>query len=130
MQRSSSGTRKWPSDGKHRTNQALGSSTPSRRGGTSPLGRARPSVITEIRSYSAHKGIAGNEKADEWAKIAAEELHTRGVELRDRSDREVARAMHLPRSLANFKRDDLREELGGRPDFQKDVPLFKEPEAR
>ena len=28
----------------------------------------------------AHKGVAGNEKADEWARIAAEEPDTRGVE--------------------------------------------------
>ena len=35
------------------------------------LRRARPGVTIEIRWCPAHKGIAGNEKADEWAKIAA-----------------------------------------------------------
>jgi len=44
------------------------------------LWKARPDIIIEIRWCSAHKGIAGNEKADEWAKISAEEPDTRGVE--------------------------------------------------
>ena len=44
------------------------------------LRRARPGIIIEIRWCPAHKGIAGNEKADEWAKIAAEEPDTHGVE--------------------------------------------------
>ena len=43
------------------------------------LCRARPGMIVEIRWCPAHKGIAGNEKADEWAKIAAEEPGTRGM---------------------------------------------------
>jgi len=41
----------------------------------------------------SHKGIAGNEKADEWAKIAAEKPSTRGVE----------NPGPLPRSLASLK---------------------------
>ena len=44
------------------------------------LRRARPGVIIEIRCCPAHKGISGNDKADEWARIAAEEPNTRGVE--------------------------------------------------
>jgi len=44
------------------------------------LRRARPVITTEIRWCPAHRGIAGNEKADEWAKTAAEEPDTRGVE--------------------------------------------------
>ena len=39
--------------------------------------------------------MPGNEKADEWAKIAAEKPDTRGVEL----------LAPLPRSLANLKRE-------------------------
>jgi len=37
------------------------------------LRRARPGIVIEIRWCPAHKGIAGNEKADEWAKMAAAE---------------------------------------------------------
>jgi len=44
------------------------------------LRRARPGIIIEIRWCPAHKGVEGNEKADEWAKVAAEEPDTRGVE--------------------------------------------------
>ena len=36
------------------------------------LRRARPDIIIEIRWCPAHKAIAGNETADEWAKTAAE----------------------------------------------------------
>jgi len=69
------------------------------------LRRARPGIAIEIRWCPAHKGIAGNEKADEWAKTAAEEPDTRGVEWVSYSDRSEARAMPLPRSLANLKRE-------------------------
>ena len=43
------------------------------------LRRARPGITIEIRWCPAHKGVAGNEKTDEWAKIAAEKPSTRGV---------------------------------------------------
>ena len=46
----------------------------------------RLGIIIEIRWRSAHKGIEGNEKADEWAKLAAEELDTHGVERLSYSD--------------------------------------------
>ena len=36
--------------------------------------KVRPCITIQIRWCPAHKGIADNEKADEWAKIAAEEL--------------------------------------------------------
>ena len=42
------------------------------------LPRARPGIVIEIRWCPAHEGIAGNEKADEWAKTAAEEPCARG----------------------------------------------------
>jgi len=67
------------------------------------LRRARPGIIIEIRWCSTHKGIAGNGKADEWAKSAAEEPDTRGVECLNYSDRTEARAMPVPRSIANLK---------------------------
>jgi len=69
------------------------------------LRRARPGITIEIRWCPAHKGVAGNEKADEWAKIAAEEPDTHGVEWPNYSDRTEVRAMPLPRSLANLKRE-------------------------
>jgi ribonuclease HI len=46
----------------------------------------------EIRWCPDHKGITGTEKADEWAKLAAENPESRGVE-------------QLPRSVAHLKRE-------------------------
>jgi len=71
------------------------------------LRKARPGISIEIRWCPAHKGVAGNEKADEWAKVAAEEPDTRGVEWLnyDYGGRSEVRATPLPRSLANFKRE-------------------------
>jgi len=54
-----------------------------------------PSSI-EIRWCPANKRIAGNEKADEWAKIAAEEPDTRGVKWLSYSDRVEVRTIPLP----------------------------------
>jgi ribonuclease HI len=56
------------------------------------LRNARPDITIEIRWCPAHKGVPGNEKADEWAKLAAESPDARGVE-------------PLPRSLAHLKRE-------------------------
>jgi len=69
------------------------------------LRRAKPCISIEIRWCPTHKGIAGNEKADEWANIAAEEPDTRWVEWLNFSDRTEALPMPLPRSLANLKRE-------------------------
>jgi len=73
-----------------------------------------------------HKSVPGNEKADEWAKLAAEEPDARGVEWLGYSDRTEARAMPLPRSLAHLKRE-ISGGVGGsaptgwRPDVQEEV---------
>ena len=73
------------------------------------LRRARPAITIEIRWCPAHKEIARNEKADEWAKIAAEEPDTRGVEWLNYSDRMEVRPMPLRRSLMNLKREISEE---------------------
>jgi hypothetical protein len=56
------------------------------------LRNARPDITIEIRWCPAHKGVPGNEKADEWAKLATESPDARGVE-------------PLPRSLAHLMRE-------------------------
>ena len=68
------------------------------------LRRSRPGIAIVIWC-PAQKGVAGNEKTDEWAKVAAEEPDTRGVEWLNYSDRTEMRPMPLPRSLANLKRE-------------------------
>jgi len=88
--------------------------------------RARPGIIIEIRWCPAHNGVEGNENADEWAKLAAEEPDTRGVEWMPYSDRTEVRPMPLPRSLANIRREisekkwtEARRWAGGRTSNQK-----------
>jgi len=44
------------------------------------LRRREPAVEIEIRWCPAHKGVAGNEAADGWAKLAASEPDDHGVE--------------------------------------------------
>ena len=78
------------------------------------LRRAVPDIVIEIRWCPAHEGVEGNEKADEWAKLAAEEPDARGVEGLEwftYSDRPEERWMPLPRSLANIKREITETKL-------------------
>jgi len=69
------------------------------------LRRARPGIVIEIRWCPAHKGAAGNEKADQWAKIAAGEPNTRRVEWLSASGRTEVPAAPPAQSLANLKRE-------------------------
>jgi ribonuclease HI len=69
------------------------------------LREKRPEVEIEIRWCPSHEGITGNEKADEWAKLAAEEPDAHGVEWLTRADGYGRRLMPQPRSLANLKRE-------------------------
>jgi len=75
----SSPTRKRPLDGWPRRRLALARCMCSGRESTSQCS-ARPDITIKIRWRSAHKGVPGNGKADERAKLAAEETDTRGVE--------------------------------------------------
>jgi ribonuclease HI len=88
------------------------------------LRRKVPGIVIEVRWCPAHEGVEGNEKADEWAKLAAEEPDARGVEGLEwmtYSDRPEERSMPLPRSIANIKREiaekkwaEARKWAGGR----------------
>jgi len=71
---------------------------------TAVLRRAQLDITTEIMWCPAHKGVLGNEKADEWAKLTADEPNARGVE---------ARVMPLPISLAYLGREISENKWAG-----------------
>jgi len=66
-----------------------------------------PNIKVELRWCPSHQGIEGNEVADEWAKLAADEPDAHGVEwfTTTNPDGSVSeRKFPLPRSFANVKR--------------------------
>jgi hypothetical protein len=69
------------------------------------LRKAGPDIIIEVRWWPAHQGVVGNEEADKWARLAAKEPDTHGVEWLGFADRYGRRSMPLPGSLANIKRE-------------------------
>jgi len=100
-----------------------------------PPCHARRCPVIEVRWCLAHKGVAGNEKADEWAKIGAEKPGTRGVEWPNFPVRtEVWGApATIPRQP---QAGDLREEVGGGtlvgggPNLQEEIPYAGQPKAQ
>jgi ribonuclease HI len=72
------------------------------------LRHTRPDITIEIRWCPAHKGVPGNEKADEWAKLAAGTPNARGVECLPRS------LAHLKREISEKKWSEARQWAGSR----------------
>jgi len=68
-----------------------------------------PDIHIEIRWCPAHSEVAGNEKADEWAKQAAAEPDRQGTEWLGYSDRYGRRGMLLPRPIANIRREEAEK---------------------
>jgi len=67
-----------------------------------------PSARIEIRWCPSHQGIEGNEVADNWAKLVADEPDAHGVEwfsTKNPDGTVTQRHFPLPRSLANVKRE-------------------------
>jgi len=76
------------------------------------LRRTRPDITVEMRWRPAHKGVPGNEKADEWAKLAAEKPDARGVECLGYSDRTEAGGNATPQVSCTPQAGDFRGEVG------------------
>jgi len=80
---------------------------PEARRHIATLRAKEPNVKVEIRWRPSHQGIEGNEIADEWAKIAADEPDAHGVEWFSTTNPDGTvseRVFPLPRSFANVKR--------------------------
>jgi len=70
------------------------------------LRRKEPDIRIETRWHPSHCGVEGNEKADEWAKQAADEPDARGVEWHRYMDR-CGRKSAPPCSLAQVLRGQV-----------------------
>jgi ribonuclease HI len=77
------------------------------------LSQREPAVAIELRWCPAHKGIPGNAKANEWAKLAADNPDARGVEhFRQGQYRDRPGRRRLPsRSHAHLKRSITEAKL-------------------
>jgi len=75
-----------------------------------------PNVKVEIRWCPSHKGIDGNEIADEWAKLAADESDAHGVEWLSTTnpDGTVSESLPVPEVLRQRQARVLRKEMAGR----------------
>jgi hypothetical protein len=60
-------------------------------------------VAIELRWCPAHKGVPGNEKADEWAKMTADEPDAHGAEFTRYGGRHGKRRPPLKRSISELK---------------------------
>jgi len=133
----SSLTPKLPSDRWLQRSRAWTNSTCSRPGSTSLRCAAEGSARHRLRDPMVpgpQRRRWQRKKADEWARIAAEEPETRGVEWLRYSDRAEARAMPPPRCLANIRRTVSEKKWAGAPvgwgqDLQGEIPDAEKPKA-